>query len=297
MSLLNDMLKDLSKKTPHRAVILPAQDSPWVERALSFLPWCIYILLLIFSLTLVQLWFHPKSPVKKATMLESQLVAIPAPTLAGPNPQTEDLAEQEIPRVNEKLVNFSREDWYEEHMNTALEAIQEGNDQRAIDVLSLILTEFATSVEARENLTLLYLSHNDLEHAYEVLNDGLSREPNNLRLITLKARLLAEQGSNRLALQLLEKFNPDINSAPEYYALMAAIFESLGRSAEAGSLYQSLTQIDPDNGQYWLGLGIALEHKHANIQAIEAYRRASESDTSRPTVRAYAANRIKTLRG
>lgn len=301
MSLLNDMLKDLNKKpTHHVASLVFSTDSfSWRKRLRSIAPWCI----LTLGLIIVFVFF--KSSIKapaKPLVLQSKLVPIVMPkTIEHHVAEAIDImdAEQDVdtPHENEKLVNFTREDWYEEHINAALKAIQEGNDYRAVDVLSLILTEFPTSIEARENLAMLYLSHNELSNAYDVLNDGLSREPNNIRLITMKARLLAEQGSNHEALTLLEKYNPDINSSPEYYALLAAVLESLGHVSEAGGLYQSLVKIDSDNGQYWLGLGIALEHKHANQQAIEAYRRASESDNTRPAVRVYAESRLKTLQG
>lgn len=299
MSLLNEMLKDLNKNPSKRtgSIIFSSREISGVERLIPYLPWCIFILLVIGLFTLFQM-----NRVKSTTSelanssFESQLTPSVLAQIPDFTKVPEELAD-ELPPVNEKLVSYSREDWYEEHINSALEAIQEGNDQRAIDILSLVITEFPTSVEARENLAMLYISHNELSNAYEVLDDGLNREPRNVRLIAIKARLLAEQGSNSAALALLEQFNPDINTLPDYYALMAAVLESLGRSNEAGSLYQALTRVDPNNGQYWLGLGMALEHKHANLQAIEAYRRASESDGSRATIRAFAENRLRTLQG
>ena len=299
MSLLNDMLKDLNNKSVRQTASLfvpvTKRERKWTRYAMM-LPWIIvialasYLLLNIIQRTALTL--HVSLPSKLAPIQHSSGKAI-SPTM--PIERAEE-PEAVFP-MNEKTLNYTREDWYEENLNKALESIQEGNDQRAIDLLTLILTEFPTSIEARENLAILYLSNNDASNAYEVLDEGLRREPHNLHLIVIKARLLAEQGSNQAALSLLKKYNPDMNSNPDYYGLLAAIFETLGRTNEAGSLYKALVGIEPSNGQYWLGLGVVLEHKHMHQQAIEAYRRATESTNIQPTIRAYAENRLRTLQG
>lgn len=296
MSLLNEMLKDLNKM-PTRRQEPPLFVSRSVESAPSIrlsnlLPWIIILVLIIAFI----IYIHQQKDIPKhhtrLQSISSQLVSI-----SNSSSWIDKKLDESTPPINEKFINYTREDWYEENLNKALEAIQNGDDQRAIDLLTLILTEFPTSIEARENLAILYLSNNNTASAYEILDDGLRRQPHNLNLIVIKARLLAEQGSNGDALTLLEKYHPDINTNPEYYALLAAIFETLDRTNEAGSLYQSLVAVDPSNGQYWLGLGVVLERKHSNHQAIEAYRRAIESNNIQPTVRAYAENRLRTLQG
>jgi MSHA biogenesis protein MshN len=199
--------------------------------------------------------------------------------------------------LNEENINEKSEAWYDEHLNQALEAIQEGEDPRAIDLLTGILQKFPASVEARENLAALYFSHGTLSKASDVVEEGLAFEPNNLRLSLLQARVYVEQSQPQKALKTLEQFKPTIQKVPEYYALLAAVFEALGRTDEAGTVYQNLIQIDPNNGQYWLGLGVALENKRSFQQAIEAFRRAAQSDNLQLSARNYAENRISNLQG
>lgn len=316
MSLLNDMLKDLNSRAPHHpaSVIIPSQSKFWFKLPSSY---PIGFLLLLFAFASAAVYTLPlKTPSEHKVVLTSSLTPIPEfifaeedvtedqdeshdMTLESDDDHLDDitLETEDPPDVKNKLVHFTTKDWYNEHINQALEAIQDGNDRQAIELLTSILTQFPNSIEARENLAALYLSNDEITPAIVVLDEGLQREPHNFRLITMKARLLVEQGQSRDALALLEQFTPNINTTPDYYALLAAVFESLGRTEEAGSLYQTLIKIDPSNGQYWLGLGVALEHKHSIQQAIEAYKRASQSDHIQPAVRSYAENRLKTLQG
>ena len=109
--------------------------------------------------------------------------------------------------------------------------------------------------------------------------------------------LLLEQGKSVESLELVTRYQPVMSTYPDFYGVMAAAFQAEGRIREAGTLYKSLIQVDPNNGQYWLGYAISLEHNHESTQAIAAYTRASQSPDSESVVRAYAENRLKTLQG
>lgn len=306
MSLLNDMLKDLHGKQSKSAsaVLVTFAKSSWQEKLPTVFFWLTFVLMLIGFTYALAFWTnHPTaSPVTdKPIQLQSEIAPIIMPNTPLDDEESlenndEWMADDENVE-DKKEVSVQEEDWLHKELNKALEAIEDGNDDHAIDLLSFILVKHPSCIEARENLAALYLSHQEFKSAQDVLDEGLQKEPFNLRLTTMKSRILFEQGDTQKALALLEKYNPDMNKAPEYYALLAAIFESLGRTNAAGSLYQALVKIDPSNGQYWLGLGVAFEQAHSTQQAIEAYRRASQSDNSQPAVRIYAENRLKTLQG
>lgn len=312
MSLLNEMLNDLNSKPSHRSdvLLMPRAKRRWLARSLNVLAWFIAAVMLGFLVLMLMPAHKPTDQVLLSTLA-------PVPPIPFAIIPPEVLHEREALDVSENVVevetalptddeavddvvvkhNLSLENWHDERLNEALNAIEEGDDPRAVELLTQILAKFPRSIDARENLTALYLSHAKIEAARQVLSEGLSLEPYNLRLSTIKARLLVEEGRHREALVLLEQFNPDIQKSPDYYAVLAAIFNALGRTNEAGSLYQTLLRIDPMNGQYSLGLGIALEHKNAIQQAIEAYTRASQSDGIQPAVRTYAESRLHVLQG
>lgn len=214
---------------------------------------------------------------------------------------------QPIIDTSEPLVNnnafkktqaaLTSQEWHDEELNNALQAIESGDDQRAIDLLEALLERFPASISARESLVAIYLSQDRLVEAKDNLNSGLTLQPTSLVLSTMKARLLFEEDDAASALKILERFNPDIHAEPDFYGLRAAVLQALGRMNEAGSLYKTLVEIEPSNGQYWLGYGLALEEQHAKQQAIVAYRNATESYDIEPAVRAYAENSLKTLQG
>lgn len=216
----------------------------------------------------------------------------PAPENAEKEPDAE-----EDYRVKKVFQALSGKEWYEDQLNTALQAIEEQDDARAIGILHIILGKFPSSMEARETLAAVYLSRDELAQAEQILDEGLRYEPRALRLSTMKARLLLEQNKPQDAFTLLDQFSPEIRKEPDFYGLKAVLLQALGRTNDAGSLYQALLKLEPSNGQYWLGYGIALESKHATQQAIAAYKRATQSEEIEPNVRAYAENRLKRLQG
>lgn len=324
MSLLNDMLNDLNSRAPRSSanLTLPPLNRRWMNMPVHlFFGFTTLVLLSLLTWFLTHTTPKPTPNTSRPRPSESvkstnvtpldisinfqepsppSLVSIiePAPFFNFANIQeTDDDWVQETLPIQKKMATLTPEEWHDEHLNQAMEAIEDGNTPRAIDLLTLILTQFPASIEARESLAALYLSQKELSLAYDVLDQGLTFEPHNFRLLTMKSRLLVEQGQHREALALLEQFKPDIQKEPDYYGVLAAIFETLGRTGEAGSLYQSLVHIEPSNGQYWLGYAMALENKHASQQAIEAYKRASQSENAQPAVRAYAETRLKTLQG
>ena len=301
MSLLNDMLKDLdNRKITHQAdlsSLLPLNRDLLHKIPYSFL--CIMLALVLLGLTTwTYLLKKHTANTLSASAPERMVSVIPSiPTsleiVDAHDAGTEEKALVASPPLKKITLNTSND----EQLNEALEAMQRGEDPHAIDLLNAFLIEHPSSIEAREHLATIYISHQQLFEANQVLDEGLMSVPYNLALTILKARILVEQGHESQALTLLEPFHPDIHQFPEYYALLASIFETLGRTSEAGSLYQSLIRISPSNGQYWLGLGMALEHKKATQQAIEAYTRASQSENVPPLVRAMAESRLNILQG
>ncbi len=199
--------------------------------------------------------------------------------------------------MNKVFSALNGKELHDDLLDKALLAIEAGDDPEAIRLLEHLLTKFPTSIDARESLAALFLARSELSEAMNTLDEGIRLVPSSLILTAMKARLLIEQDNGREALRLLRRFNPDISVEPDFYGLMAAALQALGRAGEAGSLYKSLVEVEPSNGQYWLGYGIALEYKQAIQQAIAAYKHATQSYEVEPSVRAYAENRLKILQG
>lgn len=207
------------------------------------------------------------------------------------------LQETSSAEVKKVFANLTDLEQHDDVLNQAMDAIENDNGIQAAELLEALLLRFPKSQIARETLASLYLSEGDYMQASRVVDQGLVLHANSFVINTLKARILFEQNQAHEALQRITRFHPDIRENSDFYGLKAAIFESLKQWDEARSLYKTLVEIEPMNGQYWLGYAMALEQKHATQQAIIAYRRAGQSYDIDPAVRAYAENRLKILQG
>lgn len=236
--------------------------------------------------------FFPHAPEKRNTVVN------PEPPVFIKTEQRPSLNTNPVKlETNAESINLSAQELHDKKINKALSAIQVGQDQLAIKLLRKTLEEFPNSTEARENLAALYILHHYKDQAMHILDEGLEKESDNTHLITMKARILFDEGKAKEALEIMEKFNPDINTDSEYYGLFAALLQSLKHHHEAQLWYQLLVQIEPENPQYWFGLAVTSEHNHATDQAIEAYKKTSENLSIDAKIRSYALNRINLLQG
>jgi MSHA biogenesis protein MshN len=60
----------------------------------------------------------------------------------------------------------------------------------------------------------------------------------------------------------------------DYYATWAGLTQELGRNAEAAEIYVTLLRQQPDQGRWWLGLGVAEDGQGHSQRALDAYRNA-----------------------
>lgn len=333
MSLLNDVLKDLDKqKRRSQSAVSFAAVHPALKWFHQFPPISIWLLTPFLCCGLF-LWItyyaqgakKPRDEGNHAnisTPSVSTLVSIPhappttavqlvsiLPTIILPTPATISseisMNESSVPAANagtEEVVKkvfspLTDAEWHDEQLNIALEAIEQGNEDIAETVLTQLLNKFPNAIDARETLSKLYLVQGDYNAASRLLDEGLRLQPNILSFNQLKARLFFEQNHPQQALILLQKFHPDIQKNPDFYGLLAAILQSLDRLNESGNLYKVLVEIEPDNGQYWLGYAISLESKHNKTQAISAYTKAATQYDAEAAVRTFAENRLKRLQG
>jgi MSHA biogenesis protein MshN len=341
MSLLNEMLKDLSRnkskeKLPFSLVV--HEKKTYFQSLSKSLPVLFFVLSCLIFLGLLISYkgrlaqtkpsdltaevthgviSNPSAPQEDATLISQAAqkisaeewrpsVLVPAPIFSQ-NTTTDDVFSNNIQDpfpdeddnggVNKVFSGLSPKEWYNEQFNKALDYIEAGNNHEAIYVLELILLKFPAASDVRESLAAIYFSEGEVTQAENIINEGLRVQPNALNLNVMKARILYEQSKAEEALSLLSRFHPNIQEEPDFYGLRAAILQSLGRTNEAGSLYKALIELQPNNSQYWLGYGMALEQKHAVQQAVAAYKKVGEGYDVEPAVRSYAEDRLKNLQG
>jgi MSHA biogenesis protein MshN len=183
----------------------------------------------------------------------------------------------------------------EEAYRSALAHIERGEKENAEHELTRaheLQPEHAGVIAA---LATLYLQQAQPEKAAALLVSALAAEPDdaNLRLLLARTRMAAGRANE--AWQLLRERVPVLAGHTDYHAVLAALEQQLGHSAEAAVRYNALLAIDSTQGAWWLGLGLALESQQRRAEASNAYRRALMQANLPAAARDYATARIAAL--
>ncbi len=173
--------------------------------------------------------------------------------------------------------------------------VNNGNKKAAISLLESIVQSQPRYIPAREMLVTLLIQQHSYADAEQYVAEGRNIDPNYLPFVKLQARVLVEQGDNKQALSVLEQMSPPIKKEPEYYAYMAALYQRTGDNVASAQLYKQLLRLNPTNGVWWLGLGIALEGAGKRNAAIAAYERANNTPNLSPQLKGYVSQKINGL--
>ncbi len=125
-----------------------------------------------------------------------------------------------------------------------------------------------------------------LERAGKPLSPGLRQ---------VKARWLLMQGEPELAVALLEPSLPDIETLPEYYALMASLYQRNGQAGKAFEHYSQLIQSNDTVADWWAGLGVAADQLGQGRQAMFAYQQAMSLPGLNRALEQYIGQRLSAL--
>lgn len=311
MSLINQMLKDLEQqrqKSKHvsEKILRGLSSVSIVKRSLllTYSQWLLAILL-VAGLLLLPGWFLWTKSQALATppyieaILEGQIAAAntqakqellvdksvtqragsfetapeamavdpiepsPIESEVDPEPKPVAVPAVEAPVVTKVIRTETPEEKRELSYLRIMQQLELGQNQQAINALREMLRRYPNYIPARQSLVNLYINYGELE----------------------------------LALNTLVQVEPRIQEYPDYYALMAALYEQLKQPQMAAQIYQQLLEVQPGNGVWWMGLGIALEDLQQPAAARDAYQKALRSHSLSTQVRAYVTERFEWLTG
>lgn len=177
----------------------------------------------------------------------------------------------------------------------AVQLLGRGEEDQARVALERALSLQPAHVAARETLAALLLNTGHISEAATVLRTGLRITPTAAALAKLYARLLVDRGDTVTAVTVLERALPKAVNDPDYFALLAAFYQRLGRHAQAVQIYRRVLAARPGMASWWLGLAMSLEATAEPTQALEAYERAQRAGGLQPKVLRYVQARIAVL--
>ena len=123
----------------------------------------------------------------------------------------------------------------------------------------------------------------------------MRNEPQAASLAERYARLLFERGDLAGAIGVLIGAAPPVESAVEYHALLAALQQRAGNHVAAAETYAALVGVRPEQGLWWMGLGISLEAEQRDAAAHAAYEHAARDARLSAQVAAFVRERLSVL--
>jgi tetratricopeptide (TPR) repeat protein len=179
----------------------------------------------------------------------------------------------------------------------ALRLLSTNQYQEAKAKLTELLATMPTYSPARQTLIVILMQQREYTNANRLIDEGLQNNPTDLELIKLKARWFVLQQQPGSALKLLQNNAPKMADNPEYFSMMAALQEQLGRPEVAAQIYQGLVNINANQAEWWAGLGIALEKMGQTNDAVDAYQRAVSIGNMNSNIQTYVDMRLHQLTG
>ncbi|WP_409420973.1 tetratricopeptide repeat protein [Pseudaeromonas sp. ZJS20] len=177
----------------------------------------------------------------------------------------------------------------------ARQAMASGDLANAREALDRVVRATPMDHESREQLAGLLYGEGRLSEARQLLEQGMALAPNYANFRLLLARLAQAMGDKPGALAYLQGLTPPVAANLDYYATRAALAQELGSLDEAVLSYQHLTQAQPANGRWWMGLGISLDKQGQMPQAKDAYRQALSRGQLGEAARQFVRQRLTQL--
>ncbi len=157
---------------------------------------------------------------------------------------------------------------------SALGFYQQGRVMDAEATLWIALGLDSGHIKARTLAVQLMIEQGRLSKAHELLLAGIESAPLHYPYVQSLARILASQSQMQVALQQMEKAQYLAMQDADYLALLAWLYQRNGRHVEAVRVYIDSLALNPEKGQWWLGLAISLQVQQDWQGAIDAYEYA-----------------------
>lgn len=198
------------------------------------------------------------------------------------------------PRIDKRAPARTAQERAEAAYQRGVAAHHPGQLDDAAAAYVAALREDPKHTSARQALAAARLAQGRADEAKSLLGEGLALSPQHAGLSMMLARLCVQHGDLPRAAEVLQPLM-HTSLTPEDRAFHAAVLQRLNRHAEAAELFAAAVRIVPDNGVWWMGLGLSLAADGRNDVAREAFQRARSTGGLSPELAGYVEQRLKQL--
>lgn len=186
------------------------------------------------------------------------------------NTETEPSTAKESTFVIERTnVSLTPEQRVEKLLASAKKSFDKGYISEGITQLEQLLKMSDGHVEARGLLAGAWYGRGESNRAIAILNNGLQRYPNVEMWRLTAAKIFFKENNAAGALSYLDV---QINDASlEFLTMKGSLGRQLQQFDKAEQAYLQLIKLQPNTGNWWLGLAIAQDSQGKSEQALESY--------------------------
>lgn len=196
------------------------------------------------------------------------------------------------PPVQKQFKEFTAQQRAENEYRKAINLLEQGKMADAIAGLEQALQMDANHAAARQALIGALLENKRQDDALKKAREGLALDSAQPGLAMIAARLQLDKGELRPAIETLEHSLPSGAERADYQAFLAALLQRDEQHKKAIEHYLQAVQKAPQNGVWWMGLGISLQSEHRVPEAQEAFRRAKASSSLTAELQAFVERRL-----
>jgi len=181
----------------------------------------------------------------------------------------------------------------ENQYRRALASLQEGRVTEAVNGFEQAVLIDPRHEAARQTLVGLLLESGRNDEAVRHLQLGLAIDPKQSGPAMILARLQVEKGGP--AIDTLMRSLPYAGGNAEYLGFLAAVLQRAQRHREAIEQYQAALRLLPQNGLWWMGLGISLQAEQRTAEAQDAYGRAKAAGNLTPELLGFVERKLQLI--
>lgn len=183
----------------------------------------------------------------------------------------------------------------ENEYRKALTLLQQGKRSESIAGFERALQLEPRHAASRHALVGVLIDLKRIDDAMRQAADGLAADPAQTGIAMILARLQVDKGDTRTAIETLENSLRFAGGRADYHAMLAALLQRDQRHKAAAENFAAALKGNPQNGAWWMGLGISLQADGRAAEAIDAFKRAKATNTLSNELLAFVDGRLAQL--